>query len=154
MDVEAPAPADALHDEVASRLRAVDQMYTAGRRRLVDALATESRPVTIPQLVDAHGGVAISSAYRNLGVLEQVGVVVRIHSGAEHVRFELAEALVGDHHHHLICESCGRVDDFTVPARVERTIERTLAEAADAARFRVSGHRLDLVGTCAACVAG
>lgn len=134
-----------------ARLRAVEQIYTAGRRRLVDALADQDRPVTIPQLVEADAGVAVSSAYRNLAVLEQVGAVERIHSGAEHVRFELAEALVGDHHHHLICESCGRVEDFTVPADVERRIEQTLATVARDARFAATAHRLDLIGTCATC---
>lgn len=142
---------DRLHREVGDRLRAADQLYTAGRRRLVERLAELDRPVTIPEIVDRAEGLALSSAYRNLGVLEQVGVVARVHSGAEHARFELAEDVAGDHHHHLICESCGRVDDFTVVTAVERTIERALDEVAASHGFVTSSHRLDLIGTCDDC---
>lgn len=142
---------DQVHAEVRERLTLADQLYTSGRRRLVELLAGVGRPVTIPELVAGQKGVALSSAYRNLGVLEQVGAVTRILSSGEHARFELAEGVIGDHHHHLICQSCGRVDDFTVPPKVERTIERALAEVAAGSEFRPTSHRLDLVGTCGDC---
>jgi len=143
--------ADQLHREVRDRLKGADQIYTSGRQRLIEMLDESGRPITIPELLAPHPDVALSSAYRNLAVLEQVGVVSRIVSGGEHARFELAEEVVGDHHHHLICQSCGRVDDFTVPSSVERTIERALAEAASDSSFVAESHRLDLVGTCGAC---
>lgn len=142
---------DEVHEEVRARLSAADQLYTSGRRRLVELLADVDRPVTIPELVAGHREVALSSAYRNLGVLEQVGAVTRILSSGEHARFELAEGVLGEHHHHLICQSCGRVDDFTVPPKVERTIERALAEVAAGSEFLPVSHRLDLVGTCGDC---
>ncbi|MCB0978128.1 MAG: transcriptional repressor [Acidimicrobiales bacterium] len=142
-----------LHHDVSLRLRDVDQRYTAGRRRLVERLAKLARPVTIPELVGGATGLALSSAYRNLSVLEEVGVVARVHSGAEHARFELAEDIVGDHHHHLICESCGRVEDFTVAAKVERSIEGTLDRVAAEHGFVVTSHSLDLFGTCEDCTA-
>jgi Fur family ferric uptake transcriptional regulator len=145
------AALEQVHDEVRARLSAVDQLYTSGRRRLVELLAGVDRPVTIPELVAGRRDVALSSAYRNLGVLEQVGAVTRIHGSSEHARFELAEGVVGEHHHHLICQSCGRVDDFTVPPQVERTIERALTEVATGSAFVASSHRLDLVGTCGDC---
>lgn len=148
-----PRDVGRLHDDVGDRLREADQLYTSGRRRLVDRLADLARPVTIPELVDGATDLALSSAYRNLGVLEQVGVVSRVHSGGEHARFELAEDVAGHHHHHLICESCGRVDDFTVPAAVERTIDRALDTVASEHGFVVSSHCLDLFGTCEDCAA-
>jgi len=56
------------------------------------------------------------------------------------------------HHHHLICVSCGRVDDFVVPPRGERSVEAVLERAISATGFRSAGHRLDVVGMCADCV--
>ena len=85
-------------------------------------------------------------------MLEQVGVVHRIVTSGEHARFELAEDLVG-HHHHLICTECGRVDDFTVPATLEQSLESALAKAVSGTGFRSTAHRLDLMGTCEACSA-
>jgi Fe2+ or Zn2+ uptake regulation protein len=135
---------------VAERLRLVDQRYTSGRRRLVALLKDAARPETIPELLDRSPGLRQSSAYRNLHVLEQVGVVHRIVTSGEHARFELAEDLVG-HHHHLICTACGRVDDFTVPAQLERNLEAALAKAVSGTGFASTSHRLDLIGTCEAC---
>jgi len=142
---------DEVHDEVRERLARADQLYTSGRRRLVELLDAVDRPVTIPELVAGHDDVALSSAYRNLGVLEQVGAVTRILSSGEHARFELAEGVVGEHHHHLICQSCGRVDDFTVSPQMERSLEAALERAVEGTGFHAAAHRLDVIGTCASC---
>lgn len=139
-----------LHATAAERLRADGQRYTASRRALVESLAAAERPSTIPELLGAEPGLAQSSAYRNLAVLEQVGIVRRIVTSDEHARFELAEDLTG-HHHHLVCGSCGRVEDFTVSPQLERSLESALARVADGTGFAVDHHRLDLVGTCRRC---
>jgi Fe2+ or Zn2+ uptake regulation protein len=139
-----------VHAIAAERLRADDQRYTASRRALVEALAAAERPSTIPELLGSRPGLAQSSAYRNLAVLEQVGVVRRIVTSDEHARFELAEDLTG-HHHHLVCGSCGRVEDFTVSEQLEQSLESALARVAHGTGFDVDHHRLDLVGTCSDC---
>lgn len=141
---------DDLHAAVASRLRAAQQRYTANRRALVAALAAAPGPVTLPELLERCAEVPQSSGYRNLAVLERAGVVHRIASGDDFARFELAEAHTG-HHHHLICGTCGRVDDFTVPNDLEVALDAALADAARDAGFAAEGHRLDLVGRCARC---
>jgi Fe2+ or Zn2+ uptake regulation protein len=138
---------------VAQRLDGEGQRYSTGRRRLVDGLAAADRPVTIPELLESLPEVAQSSAYRNLSVLEQVGVVSRIVTFGEHARFELAEDLMG-HHHHLICTSCGRVEDFTVPDTVERTVDSAMASVVAPTGFAPTAHRLDLLGICRSCQQG
>lgn len=148
-----PAAVDALddlHRSVADRLRAADQRYTTGRRRLVELLGRSDRPLTIPELLAADGDLAQSSLYRNLVVLEEVGVAHRVVTSDDRARFELAEDLIG-HHHHLICESCGRVDDFTVSPQMERSLQEALRRATEGTGFRASTHRLDLIGSCATC---
>lgn len=141
---------DDLHATALARLRADGQRYTTGRRQLVELLAAAAQPVTIPQLLEQRRGLAQSSVYRNLAVLERAGVVHRVVTSDEFGRYELAEDLTR-HHHHLICSRCGDVADFTVPAPVEDELDAALARAARRAGFRPSGHRLDLIGTCASC---
>jgi len=141
---------DELHQAVADRLRADGQLYTTGRRRLVSLLVAVTRPATLPELLKGQTELAQSSVYRNLAVLEEAGIVTRITSSGEHARFEMAEDLIG-HHHHLICTRCGRVDDFTVSAAVEQTVDRALARVVKANGFVPSAHRLDLLGVCSAC---
>lgn len=140
-----------LHDAIASRLRAADQRYTTGRRRLVDLLARSGGPLTLPELLHADRSLAQSSAYRNLAVLEQVGAVTRIVTRGDYASYELAEDLTGHHHHHLVCTSCGDVSDFALSPAIEAELERVLAAAARKARYEVEHHRLDLVGRCSSC---
>lgn len=140
-----------VHATAAARLRAAGQRYTACRRTLVALLVDVGRPVTIAELLEAEPTLAQSSAYRNLADLEVAGVVRRVVTDDEYGRFELAEDLTGHHHHHLICSTCGAVEDFTISGSLERSLDRALAEAADTAGFAVVDHRLDLVGTCSDC---
>lgn len=139
-----------LHERVRDRLAEADQRYSTGRQRLVECLARIDNPVTIPEMLENRSDIPLSSAYRNLAVLEEVGVVTRIATFGEHARFELAEDLVG-HHHHLICTSCGRIEDFTVPDSVERTVEQAFAKAVKPTGFHATAHRMDLLGLCTSC---
>lgn len=141
---------DDVHGVVAKRLANVGQRYTAKRRELVEALRRTGRPAAIPDLTRPGRGMPQSSVYRNLAVLEQVGAVRRVVTEEGVGRFELAEDLTR-HHHHLVCRSCGAVEDVTIPPRLERTVERALEDAAAAAGFEGSGHRVDLIGTCQTC---
>lgn len=140
-----------LHALVAARLRRVDQRYTTGRRVLIEALARADRPVTTAELVAARPHMPQSTTYRNLAVLQQAGVVLRVVGTDEFLRFELAEELTGRHHHHLVCVSCGVVEDFDPPARVEQSLADAVGNLSRATGFRAETHRLDLLGTCAAC---
>ena len=139
-----------VHTTAADRLRDDGQRYTTQRRALVELLAEVEQPLTIPQLLQRRPGLAQSSVYRNLTVLERTGVVHRIVTSDEFARYELAEDLTR-HHHHLICSMCGGVTDFEVPDAVELDLERALDRVAKRSRFTVRTHRLDLVGTCSAC---
>ncbi len=139
-----------LHEAATVRLRGVRQRYTPGRQTLVDILAAAKRPLSIPEILAVDPSVPQSSVYRNLTTLELAGVVRKVQGADEFSRFELAEDLT-EHHHHLVCTSCGTVDDYTVPSRVERTLAQAIAEIASETGFRADIHRLDLVGVCARC---
>lgn len=139
-----------IDEEISALLGAVDQRYTSGRRRLVAALQQGDGPLTINQIAEADTTLPQSSIYRNLTLLEDAGAVTRIVTNDDYARFELAEALT-EHHHHLICTNCGEVVDFELDSRTERTLDRALEQAAAAAGFTTSNHRLDLLGTCSNC---
>ncbi len=141
---------DELDDEINALLRQDDQRYTKGRRALVATLRAVGQPVTIPQILAASDGLAQSSVYRNLVVLEDAGVVTRIITNDDFARYELAERLT-HHHHHLICSSCGDVTDFSLDDLAEASLDDALHEIAAQVGFTVETHRLDLVGTCASC---
>ncbi len=142
-----------VHDRVAEQLAQARQRYTSGRRRLVTLLVAAGRPLSLPELLDLDPDLPQSSAYRNLDLLEGTGLVRRIATETDHARYELAESLLG-HHHHLICTSCGSIQDVRLPPDVEQAVEVALTAAATGLRFRPSWHTLDLHGTCAGCPPG
>jgi len=144
------APAD-LHERVGHLLVHDGQRYTQARRRLVEVLADTTFPLTIPEIIERDERLAQSSAYRNLVLLERVGVAQRVVATGEWYRFELPEGLTDRHHHHLICADCGAVQDVEVPEALERRLDRELADLASTAGFTLDHHRLDLVGRCDAC---
>lgn len=141
---------DDLHTIAAARVRAEGQRYTAVRESLVAVLVRVGNPLTIADVLAACPGVPQSSAYRNLAVLEQAGIVRRVITDEGFARYELAEDLT-EHHHHLVCSSCGRVEDVTIPGALETSMDRTLDRLARRTGFAQVSHRLDLIGTCRDC---
>jgi Fe2+ or Zn2+ uptake regulation protein len=139
-----------LHPTVEDRLRRVGQRYTASRRSLVEVLSVANGPLSIADLLAVTSEVPQSSAYRNLAVLEEADVVRRVITEDDFARFELDEGLT-EHHHHLVCSNCGRVEDVEIPDTFERSIDRTLERLARDAGFATIGHRLDLIGKCRSC---
>lgn len=139
-----------LHSQISNRLAQQEHRYTKGRQRLVKVLARAGQPMTLPDIVGADPKMARSSAYRNLDVLLRCGVIRRINSGGDHAHFELAEPLLG-HHHHLICISCGNIEDVHLDSDIEHLVHKNLDEIADRTGFTPTHHSLDLHGLCAHC---
>ena len=117
---------------------------------IVESLTAAKRPLSIPEILETTTGLAQSSAYRNLTVLENAGVVVRVITTDEWARFELSEDITG-HHHHMVCSMCGSVDDVRIPDAIEHELDAALAKVASKAGFAMAHHRLDVVGICKAC---
>jgi Fe2+ or Zn2+ uptake regulation protein len=139
-----------VREAVATRLRSVGQRLTANREALLDTLSSAPRPLTIPEILARREGLAQSSVYRNLVVLEDAGIVHRVVGADEFARWELAEDLTG-HHHHLICASCGRVEDVPASAGLERSVAAAVAAITRTTGFHTQRHRVDLVGVCKRC---
>lgn len=139
-----------VHSEVKERLGHNHQRYSPQRREIVNVLAKVGHPLTIQDIRKHSNGLAQSSVYRNLVVLEEFNIVVKVVTNGEIGRYELAEDLTG-HHHHLICSQCGVVRDVVVPHALEADIDRVLAKIARREGFSLDHHRLDVIGRCSKC---
>lgn len=138
------------HDAVGVRLAAADQRYTRRRRVLVETLAASARPLSIPEILEAAPELPQSSAYRNVTTLIEAGVVRRIAGPDDYGRFELAEEFSG-HHHHLVCATCGKVEDVVPSAGLERALDEAVRALGEAQGYRVTEHRVELLGLCPEC---
>lgn len=139
-----------LHAAVEAGLRRAGLHYTPGRRVLVQAIIDADRPLTASELSSGRPALKQSTTYRNLFLLERSGVVHRVLSTDDYARFELSEEFAG-HHHHLVCMTCGGLEDFTPPPRFERSLEAVMGAVSISTGFRAEAHRLDLLGVCGTC---
>jgi Fur family transcriptional regulator, ferric uptake regulator len=140
----------ALHGLVEQRLRQASQRYTVGRREVVELLAKAGHPVSIEDIAERAPRLPRSSAYRHLVDLQQAGVVRRVSAHDEYSRFELAEEIT-EHHHHLLCTSCGKVLDVTPTPAFEQAMAKYLDGLAAVNGFLGLDHRLDVLGSCSEC---
>ena len=147
-----PAPqADRAEQAVDSLLHEQGVRFTPARRLVVRALAKAAGPQSAGDLHTVLGrDLPLSSLYRTLTVLEEARVLAKEHDGGGVGRYELAEWLVG-HHHHLVCVSCGEVRDVGIDPRTEKTIARLVEAIARGTGYQATGHRIDIEGTCEAC---
>lgn len=141
---------DDVREAAATRLHGAGQRLTANREALIETFALALRPLTIQEILERRRDLAQSSVYRNLVVLEEAGIVHRVVTTDEFARWELAEDLAG-HHHHLICASCGSVEDVPASAGLERSVVAAAAAITRSTGFRTQRHRVDLVGLCRQC---
>jgi len=140
-----------VHRRIELLLAQREQRYTSSRRAIVDALAGLGRPATISDLLGLVPGLAASTAYRNLTVLGDAGVLRRVSGTDEFGRFELSEEMSGRHHHHVICADCGLVLDAVASVRLELALAEAAKAVAEANGFDITDHRLELVGRCGGC---
>src|SRR3569832_2917704 len=94
-------------------------------------------------LLETGDDVGLATVYRVLTHFEAAGLVTRHHYEGGHAVFEIYQ---GDHHDHIVCVSCGRVDEF-----IDETIEERQRAIAKKFGYSLSDHALNIYGTCAAC---
>jgi Fur family ferric uptake transcriptional regulator len=116
-----------------------------GRRQVVELLDQEGCALTALEIDKRLPGVGRATVYRALEQLEGLAMVQRVDVKGDAAGFERVDPS-GHHHHHIVCEQCGRVVAFE-DDRLEQAI-RALGERPD---FNVSSHEVTLRGECASC---
>lgn len=91
-------------------------------------------------LLQEHSDVALATVYRVLAQFEQADILVRSHFESGKAVYELNE---GQHHDHLVCLSCGRVEEF-----FDAEIEQRQHTVARAKGFQIADHALSLYAHC------
>jgi Fur family ferric uptake transcriptional regulator len=136
-------------EEALGRLRAAQYRDGGARRAVLEELAAQRCCLTAMEIHDrlrVRGRtVGIASIYRAVDVLLALDLVQRVDVGDGLARYEPVLA-GGDHHHHVVCDSCGRVEPFS-DDRVERAIHAAVAGTG----YEVGAHEVVLRGACATC---
>lgn len=91
-------------------------------------------------LLDDNSDVGLATVYRVLTQFEQAGILSRSHFESGKAVYELDE---GQHHDHLVCLDCGRVEEF-----YDAEIEKRQQAVAKAKGFTIADHALSLYAHC------
>lgn len=94
-------------------------------------------------LLESGEDVGLATVYRVLTQFESAGMVRRHNFEGGRSVFEVEQ---GEHHDHLVCIACGRVEEFLDPL-----IEDRQAIIAERANFRMTDHNLTIYGECKDC---
>lgn len=131
---------------------ALEQLKTTGVR------ITPQRHAILSYLVESMGhptaddiyralepkfpSMSVATVYNNLKMFIEAGMVRELTYGDNSSRFD---ANVSDHYH-VICEKCGKIEDFSYPPLSDVELE-----AEKSTGFQVKGHRMELYGVCKSC---
>jgi Fur family ferric uptake transcriptional regulator len=91
-------------------------------------------------LLAEDADIGLATVYRVLMQFEQAGLLTRSHFESGKAVFELNE---GQHHDHLVCMDCGRVEEF-----YDAEIEARQRAVAERRGFALHDHALALYATC------
>lgn len=94
-------------------------------------------------LISVGEEIGLATVYRVLTQFEAAGLVKRHHFEGGNSIFELNR---GDHHDHMVCVECGRVEEFQ-----DDIIEQRQQEISRQRKFHLTEHSLCLYGICAEC---
>jgi Fur family transcriptional regulator, ferric uptake regulator len=136
-------------EHTAEILRRAGHRSSAPRMAVVETLGRHDCLLTAREISDrlrTEGrDVGVATVYRALELLEGLGLLHRLETGEGTARFEPAHPS-GEHHHHLVCDRCGKVLAFE-----DEDLERSIGRLARRLDFRVDGHDVVLRGACEAC---
>ena len=130
-------------DEVSHR----GYRMTPQRMMIVSAIESSDNHISAEdiyaQVVAKYPNVNISTVYRTLELLEQLGLVTKTEMGVGRIMYHPIEK---GHHHHLICRECGSIIDLdeSIMAPLKETILRDY-------QFTAELRHLGILGLCSAC---
>ncbi|MFN2627792.1 MAG: Fur family transcriptional regulator [Gaiellaceae bacterium] len=135
--------------DAVARLQAQGYRNGAARRAVVELLGRQNCCLTAQEIFDElRGGgrpVGLASVYRVVDELTDQGLLQRIDLGAGTARYEPLLP-TGEHHHHLVCDDCGKVEAFE-----DDELELALTNLERRSGYSVAGHEVVLRGACADC---
>jgi Fur family ferric uptake transcriptional regulator len=124
---------------------------------IVDALGSTKAHLSAEEVyLKVHAkypNVGLTTVYRTLDLLAEMGIAVKQNFGDGRSRYELLDnPHKPGHHHHLVCTSCRRVidyDDFVdEEVALVKKVEKALAKRHG---FRITGHMIEFHGVCTVC---
>lgn len=96
------------------------------------------------EIIEQSPSADRATAYRTIKLYDELHITRRVWFGHES-RVELSDKFI-DHHHHIICQSCGKIEKFD-----HIQIERAIKKVAKQSEYKLTGHTVEIIGVCGDC---
>jgi Fur family transcriptional regulator, ferric uptake regulator len=128
-----------------SDLKNIGLKATLPRLKILDLFEqSDKRHMTAEEiyrlLSDEGQDIGLATVYRVLTQFEQAGLLIRHHFDSDKAVFELNQ---GEHHDHLVCLQCGKVEEF-----YDSEIEKRQNRIAKERGFAIHDHSLQIYADC------
>jgi Fur family ferric uptake transcriptional regulator len=133
---------------------------TIPREAILEVLSSTSDHLSAEDIyLEIHKkypNVGLTTVYRTLELLGQMGLVQKFDFGDKRSRYELCEGPGRPrHHHHLICTQCGRIIDYTDYIAEElKLLNKTEVGLSNKYNFEIKNHIINFYGLCEQCHTG
>lgn len=129
-------------------LRKLGLKVTGPRVKILDILEQNitrhlSAEDIYKQLIDSQQEIGLATVYRVLTQFELAGLITKHNFEGGYSVYEINQ---GEHHDHLVCVKCGKVEEF-----LDEIIEMRQHEIAKLADFEITDHSLNIYGICKIC---
>ena len=116
---------------------------TAARTRVLDVCLNANSPLSVADVAKKVGSTAhLATIYRTLEKLATANLLTRVDFQEGKFRYEYLH----DHHHHAVCESCGKVAEVQ-----DENLESMTGKIIVEKGFSITRHALELFGLCKSC---
>jgi len=139
------------------RFKGCGYRITVGRKAVLDVLIVADKHLSAEDIykkVNFHyPAIGLTTVYRTLEILVNMGVVFKFDFGDGRARYELMEGSKrSTHHHHLICTECKRVVDYTDFIDDEiALLKKTEKGLSNKYNFTITNHLIHFYGLCSKC---
>lgn len=140
------------------RLRGHGYKCTPGRELILEILESTNEHLSPEEIYSKvsteHPEIGLTTVYRTLDMLINLGIVLKLNFGEGKSRYELSEShSKKKHHHHLVCNRCGKIIDYSdfMNEEIEflNKIEKKLGEKYN---FKINSHFIKFDGLCSKCL--
>jgi len=127
-----------------TQIQAAGLRRSGARQKVIQMLGRQSCALTALDIDAKLPKVGRATVYRAIEQLEELNLIHRVDLGGNAFGYEKVDP-TGDHHHHIVCDQCGKVEPFA-----DEELEKAIHEIRRNG-FRISSHEITLKGTCQNC---
>ena len=130
--------------------------WTGPREAIMQLLSQTSKHMSAKEIYATlhkfYPGIGLTTVYRTLDLLARMRLIHKFSFGDGHNRYEFISGEKNEHHHHLICTSCGKIINYSEFQDEELAlVKKTEERLAKKYSFQIKDHNIEFLGICEGC---